>query len=754
MSDVPHVQATLSGAGMTDRDIAAVLCPTNRDRSAHIDNPRLPPHAEWRGGTIGFALQPGTHNIRANHFRVNPANIPGRFFQYHIHIRSYDRSGALKAEDTAQTEDYRTNVALLMLLQTRHAEWKTIDGVNVGFTYDSRSTVFTTKRLPLPDTNSDGQEYYAEDIAVPNLDGTESRRRYKVSITFTTTCVSPSQTEEEWRYNQDTTLVRALDSSLLAFARRQLPLQDPEWYLVGNVGYSSSGETMRLAPGFVAMRGFFVGLKTCLAGLVLVSDMSVSVFLNGGPLINVISDICGYQRYQDFVADADRGLRPDHISTINNTLKNTKIKLLHLGHTKKFKSLGPPANHRDSSFETDEGRRITVADYYRDMAKKSPAYSRHLPDSKLRFPALATVNVGSAAKPILIPMELVVVDKGQNFSHKCTGEMTAQIIRHAAVVPDERFKNLLGSMGSAQSLIGTIKSDPTTAAFGVSDFELDPMTVACRLLPPPKLRYGNQEFNPGLAGSWNIMVGSKPVKFIRNPPAPARDGTYMYGVLLVGRLPNGWEGPVEAFQKDIENDANVCGLKLKRGGSALNSSDRVAELTAKFQLMMTHGARLVLVILCGDFYCNVKYAADPIGLTTQCLKWKNIDRPPKGYVMNVLLKINTKMGGTNHTLSSRLAGPPTGTQVYQDPPASLSWVFDKPCMLVGIDVSHAEPGSDRRSVAAVVGSLNGQVPSLYFSSSHSACFRRVNMLLISPHRLQGNFPSPCSFSTFSFSKLL
>jgi hypothetical protein len=710
MADIAGIQATLAAAGMSDRDILAVLCPTNRDRSALIDNPRLPPHADWRSGTIGFALQPGSHTIRANYFRVNPTNIPGRFFQYHVHIRAYDRTGALKTEDSSQTEDYRVNVALVMLLQTRHeSEWKVIDGVPVGFTYDSRSTVFTTKRLPLPEKNSDDADFLAEDIAIPNLDGTESRRRFKISLTFATSCVSPAQTEDEWCFNQDTTLVRALDSSLLAFARRQLPIDDPEWYLVGNVGYSSTGDTLKLAPGFVAMRGFFVGLKTCLAGLVLVSDMSVSVFLNGGPILNVIADMCGYQNHMDFVDDVcPRGVRPEHISMINNTLKNTKIKLLHLGHTKKFKSLGPPSNHKDSSFVTDDDRRITVADYYQDMARRSPAYNTHLKNGKLRFPGLPTVNVGSANKPVLIPMELVVVDRGQNFSHKCTGDMTAQIIRHAAVVPDERFKNLLGSMGSAKSLIGTIKTDETTAAFGVSDFELEPLGVACRLLPPPKLRYANQEFNPGLAGSWNIMVGSRPIKFIRNPPAPARDGTYMYGVLMVGRLPNGWEGPVEKLQHEIENDANVCGLKLKRGGSALNSSDRVTELTAKLQMMMTHGARLVIVILCGDFYCNVKYAADPLGLTTQCLKWKNVDRVPKGYVMNVLLKINTKMGGTNHTLSSRIKEPPTGTQVYQDPPASLSWVFDKPCMLVGIDVSHAEPGSDRRSVAAVVGSLNGQ----------------------------------------------
>ena len=69
--------------------------------------------------------------------------------------------------------------------------------------------------------------------------------------------------------------------------------------------------------------------------------------------------------------------------------------------------------------------------------------------------------------------------------------------------------------------------------------------------------------------------------------------------------------------------------------------------------------------------------------------------------MNILIKMNTKLGGTNHTLVPRAPGK-AGTGVFQDPPNSLSWLFDKPCMLVGLDVSHAEPGSDRDSMAAVV----------------------------------------------------
>ena len=78
-----------------------------------------------------------------------------------------------------------------------------------------------------------------------------------------------------------------------------------------------------------------------------------------------------------------------------------------------------------------------------------------------------------------------------------------------------------------------------------------------------------------------------------------------------------------------------------------------------------------------------------------------MDRPPRGFHLNLLIKMNTKLGGTNHTLISRAPAKST-PGIFQDPPNSLSWLFDKPCMLVGIDVSHPEPGSERESMAAVV----------------------------------------------------
>ena len=198
--------------------------------------------------------------------------------------------------------------------------------------------------------------------------------------------------------------------------------------------------------------------------------------------------------------------------------------------------------------------------------------------------------------------------------------------------------------------------------------------------------------------------------FATVPPNARPDGSHMYGILIVGnRQPPNYKENVQKFMADIERDANQCGINIRCGGPPMTCSDNSQDIDDKLRKMQQGGARIVIVMLIIDAYGDVKLAADRLGLITQCLKWKNIERPPRGYHANIMLKINTKMGGTNHTLASRMPkGVPFNGEVFQDPPASLSWLFDKPCMLIGVDVSHPEPGSNRESMAVVVGSMNGR----------------------------------------------
>lgn len=136
-----------------------------------------------------------------------------------------------------------------------------------------------------------------------------------------------------------------------------------------------------------------------------------------------------------------------------------------------------------------------------------------------------------------------------------------------------------------------------------------------------------------------------------------------------------------------------------------------------FTFMKEKGARIIVVFLNhSSEYATVKLASDKVGIITQCILWSKVgDHSPKGYASNISLKINAKLGGLNHVLDSRFRSE-SGESQFQDPPNSLMWAFNKPCMLVGVDVSHPEPGSTKESIAAVVGSMNRS------ANQYAACF--------------------------------
>lgn len=711
MGDVASVLALLNGPGMTDADILKVIHPpmSERDRTHLVcreSDPydtratQLPGHADWRHSpTAGRVLNPASQTIRVNHFRVDTSSIPDRISHHHVHIYRYDREGALCDGDIAAEEDPRICVSLLTNLRRLHMEWE-----GIGITYDGRSGLFSSRSLPLPSENDKGEPCLSEDVHLINLNGTIAVKKYRVVVTLIASIFPPTGGAETWS-DADQNTIRALDTTIFSFARWQIVLDTPEWLLVGSKAFKTNGHFFNLSPAYVAMRGFYSGLKSCMAGLVLVSDMAVTGFLASGQMINVMYQIGGYNSFQAFLEDCSsrQGLSKRTIEILIDGLKNCKVKLIHLGHFKKVRMIGPPANSPESSFEY-EGRRVTVAEYYAEQAKTKEGYRDVMSASgyRLKYPQLPTINVGTVKKPVLVPAELLLVPGGQSRKNNITGDMTAQLIRFAAVRPDERY-NYISDPTDNSTVVSVLRTDSTAAAFGVNKIASEPMACMATLLPQAKLKFGNTVLDPKLSGTWNIEGNT----FAKLPPANDPKG-YMYGVLIVtDRDPRNMLQLVNDFTETMEKDASRVGVKMRSGGPPLNSTDRPSDLQAKLGTMKKGGARLVLVVMINDCYCEVKLVADKLGQATQCLKWKNIERPPRGYHLNVILKINTKMGGTSHTLASRLPVPAPQT-TFQDPPASISWLFDKPCMLVGMDVSHSELPNSRESMAAVVASMDGR----------------------------------------------
>ena len=148
-----------------------------------------------------------------------------------------------------------------------------------------------------------------------------------------------------------------------------------------------------------------------------------------------------------------RGLNVADVRDLTDTLRGTKIKTVHLNHWRKVKGVGPPANHIDSSFDLN-GNQIMVQPYFESTY-----------GMKLKYPQIPTINIGTAKKPMFVPAELCLVicvyiqllyqthstilffslfffffpqvPSGQIRS-KLSPEVVAEMIKHAAVLPDVR----------------------------------------------------------------------------------------------------------------------------------------------------------------------------------------------------------------------------------------------------------------------------------------------------------------------------
>ena len=77
-----------------------------------------------------------------------------------------------------------------------------------------------------------------EDIGVSNIDGTESRRRYKIALTLVATIPMPTAGETAGWKNLSSQAINALDAPFLSFARWGATMDHPDWLITGSaVGF-------------------------------------------------------------------------------------------------------------------------------------------------------------------------------------------------------------------------------------------------------------------------------------------------------------------------------------------------------------------------------------------------------------------------------------------------------------------------------------------------------------------------------------
>jgi hypothetical protein len=726
MGEIQSVVAALKGPGMTDHDILSVINPPASDRDRSIDDPRMPSLEEWRmRAPIGTALTSNPqHVVRANHFKVDFSNVPACIYHYHIHFYPI-RKGKVMDKDVGSTADSRILVGLVNQLRKNHPDWETLSSRPLGYAYDGRSSLFTSENLNCG--KSSGDVILDESVGVVDNNG----KRYLffsfiyhcrflclvipfrcLLFVLVVYCVGEESTKKVFQVKLTqsgfinlqapnwTSLslsdIRALDASLFAFARCLQQNDNPEWFVTASALFGVvSGGSLHMGP-YVVRRGIHASFKSCLAGTVLVADMSVNIFLTGGSVIDIMKSAVNCHRTEDLYR-----LLEWQVQNTNKIIKGLKVKLTHLGHNKRATKLGPAADSEASKFPYEEEksgnkvkRMVTVAQYYEIKRKTDSVYPI------LEFPRLPTINVGNDKYPVLIPAELIFVPHGQLAKQSnITPEMTSAMIKEAAVLPDKRMRTICNGEEDSQgrSVLQVVKEDQTAQAFGTSNIDLTPMSVPAVILPPPKLQYRESTVDPKLDGCWS----HDHQLFASVPPKPTSLGGksgYVYGILVVNsRVPQD-RGQIEHFCTGLAIEAQGCGLSLIYSGQLFVCNDSIDAIKIEMEKFSKLQVRIVLVVLNGDVRSEVKIVADPMCLPTQCIRSKTIGRPSKQIMLNLCLKINVKMGGVNHTVARVSSAPST---IHP-----LSWIFDKPTMVVGIDVSHPEKGSGRPSMAAVVASMD------------------------------------------------
>ncbi|XP_021965582.1 protein argonaute-2 [Folsomia candida] len=392
-------------------------------------------------------------------------------------------------------------------------------------------------------------------------------------------------------------------------------------------------------------------------------------------------------------------------------LRNVKVKYTVKGRT----LAGPvtdllPKSVSEETFRWEERNRdITVYDYF--TSHHGISLDKHGLCLELR-------------KRCKVPAELCVIKKGQSFSRKLDELQTRSMLTVAKKDPDVLKAEIEREMRDMPS-----QNNNVMQAWGVNIGTEMLRLDKTRVLGAPQLRYGagtgsntgsgdaiitpkkgqwdpwNSDFaflDPKSVKTWAIVkVGGEGDRF-----APDDHAIMEFAKKLQN---HGIRKGINFQSRPIRDNVDVAHLRP-------NGNNNVHELIGLFDFLAKKNCDLVVCIIPkknSPLYSHIKQAAElhaGVGLLTQCVVGQNVTKGQDATVQNILLKINSKLGGINYAMLT-----PPDTKVL-----SQIDIMRCPMLIIGADVTHPPPGSMKKiqvakgktedvaipSFAAVTGSID------------------------------------------------
>ncbi|KDQ10893.1 hypothetical protein BOTBODRAFT_136370 [Botryobasidium botryosum FD-172 SS1] len=464
-------------------------------------------------------------------------------------------------------------------------------------------------------------------------------------------------------------------------------------------------ENLDLGGGLEALKGYFSSVRPTYTKL----------------MVNVNVSTAAFHKAENLAA-ALREHAAGGGANVNAMFRGVQVETAYRGYRKTHKIFSVlDTLPRATFFPTENAGQVSVYDYFHQK------YEPHIPNDH-DFETSPVVNLGTTPRPILVPSALCSVIPNQPFRGKLTDTQTRNMLTYASRPPARNRKMIsedgMTSLGYAPARNHNQDQDRDERTSPLKEFgisvEREMLVVPARILPPPVLSYANRDHaTAGKNGSWTLheqqlkfYIGAELKEWgVLVIPAPDSQGPMLFSDPTDPRLMS----IIEAFRRVCaDGGMNLDGEAFPHIVFAQPFTRRHGELTSsitagihELQKQSTE-LRIVLVMLSNKdstVYSTVKYECDTqLDVHTVCVRIPEIIKKKPEYLANVALKFNMKLGGVNHTLDA----------------TSSAWLKRSPTMLMGADVTHPSPKSQKGkssffgrylvvcapSIAAVVGSTD------------------------------------------------
>uniref|UniRef100_A0A182MMT6 Protein argonaute-1 n=1 Tax=Anopheles culicifacies TaxID=139723 RepID=A0A182MMT6_9DIPT len=593
--------------------------------------------------------------LRANHFQITMPR--GYVHHYDINIQPD------KCPRKVNREIIETMV---------HAYSKMFGALKPVF--DGRNNLYTRDLLPI------GNDRVELEVTLP---GEGKDRVFRVTIKWVAQ-VSLFNLEEalEGRTRQiPYDAILALDVVM-----RHLPSMT--YTPVGRSFFSSpDGYYHPLGGGREVWFGFHQSVRPSQWKMMLNIDVSATAFYKAQPVIEFMCEVLDIRD----INEQRKPLTDSQRVKFTKEIKGLKIEITHCGTMRrKYRVCNVtrrPAQMQSFPLQLENGQTVecTVAKYFLDKYKM-----------KLRYPHLPCLQVGQEHKHTYLPLEVCNIVAGQRCIKKLTDMQTSTMIKATARSAPDREREINNLVRRAD-----FNNDAYVQEFGLT-ISNNMMEVRGRVLPPPKLQYGGRVSSMSGQNKVSLALPNQGVWDMRGKQFFTGVEIRVWAIACFAPQRTVREDALRNFTQQLQKISNDAGMPIIGQPcfcKYATGPDQVEPMFRYLKSTFSH-LQLVVVVLPGKtpVYAEVKRVGDTVlGMATQCVQAKNVNKTSPQTLSNLCLKINVKLGGINSILV----------------PSIRPKVFDEPVIFLGADVTHPPAGDNKKpSIAAVVGSMDAH-PSRY-----------------------------------------